>query len=238
MSNDAFNLAPFGRWKPRENPRRTVWPETPGVVLAVLRLLILSVLLCTGRFCLAAEYGPRQRAALTAIPSELRYFDFIWASTEGDVNGDGIHDMAMVLTGSKTENDPMEERLFVLAGSSDGTYKVLSISAEFCHPSKFYNLDIEKSSLFAQMVEYADANRVSSYTLQFRYNSKLGDLELIGKEENGENYEDGSMERTSTNYLTGKVIHTTKIGSKSKTRIERNGKSATPTRLNGYSCRG
>lgn len=189
-------------------------------------------------FCFSAEYGLQQQKALSAIPSEFRHFDFIWANAEGDLNGDGIPDVAMVLTGRRTENDPLEERLFVLTGNPDGSYKVFSISAEFCHPSKFYNLDIAKNSLFAQMVEYADATRVSSYTLQFRYNSKLNDLELIGEEKNAESYEEGSMERTSTNYLTGKVIHTTKIGSKTKTRTERIGKSAHPTRLNGYSCRG
>lgn len=144
----------------------------------------------------------------------------------------------MVLTGRKTESDPMEERLFVLAGNPDGSYKVLSISAEFCHPSKFYNLDIAKNSLFAQMVEHTDAARVSSYTLQFRYNAKLNDLELIGEETDAESYEESSMERTSTNYLTGKVIHTTKIGRKTKIRTERVAKSAPPTRLNGYLCRG
>lgn len=187
--------------------------------------------------CFAAEYGIQQQKALSAIPAEFRYFGFIWASTEGDLNGDGIPDMAMVLTGRKTESDSMEERLFVLAGKPDGTYEVLSISAEFCHPSKFYNLDIARNSLFAQMVEFADATRISSRTLQFRFNAKLSDLELIGEEENAESYEDGAMERTSTNYLTGKVIHATKNGSKIKTRIERIDKSASPARLNGYLCR-
>lgn len=190
-------------------------------------------------FCFSAEDGlQQQQKALSAIPSEFRYFEFIWANTEGDLNDDGIPDIAMVLTGHKTENAPLEERLFVLTGNSDGSYNILSISAEFCHPSKFYNLNIEKNSLFAEMVEYADATRVSSYTLQFRYNAKLNDLELIGEETNAESYEEVSMERTSTNFLTGKLIHTTKIGSTTKTRADRIDKSASPTRLKGYSCRG
>ncbi|CAN5351027.1 hypothetical protein BH11PSE11_BH11PSE11_22020 [soil metagenome] len=153
------------------------------------------------------------------------------------MDGDGILDMALVLTGRKTPKDPLEERLFVLTGNSDGSYKLLSISAEFCHPGKFYNLDIARNSLFAQMVEYADATRESSYTLQFRYNGKLNDLELIGEETNAESYEKGSKDRTSINYLTGKVVHTMKIGSGTKTRAERIRKAVPLTRLNGHSCK-
>jgi len=185
----------------------------------------------------SAEYTETYRRALAATSSDFSHLNFIWANAEGDVNGDGIPDVAMLLTGNRTENDPREERLVVLTGKPDGGYKVLSISAEFCHPSKFYNLEIAKNSLFAQMVEYADSSRISSYTLQFRYNAKINDLELIGEETNSESYEEGSIERTSTNHLTGAVIHTTKVGEngETKTRTEQIGKSALP-KLNGYSC--
>lgn len=203
-----------------------------------LRLLTAFVIFSIWSSWASAEYTAQYQRALTATSSNFPHLNFIWANAEGDLNGDGIPDVAMVLTGRRTENDPSEERLFVLTGNPDGSYKVFSISAEFCHPSKFYNLEIAKNSVFAQMVEYADASRVSSYTLQFRYNAKLNDLELIGEETNAESYEEVSMERTSTNYLTGKVIHTTTIGNKTKTTTERIDKSAKPTRLNGYSCTG
>lgn len=205
-----------------------------------LRLLSALVIFSIWSSYASAEYTKKYQGVLAVTSSDFPHLNYIWANAEGDLNGDGIPDVAMLLTGNRTENDPREERLFVLTGKPDGSYKVLSISAEFCHPSKFYNLNIAKNSLFAQMVEYADSSRISSYTLQFRYNAKINDLELVGEEMNSESYEEGSMERTSTNYLTGTVIHTTKTEKKgrTKTRTEQIGKSVSPTGLNGYLCGG
>ncbi|MFZ6771853.1 hypothetical protein ACO0LB_03965 [Undibacterium sp. SXout7W] len=205
-----------------------------------LRLLSALLIFSFWPSYAAAEYTGKYQRALAATSSNFPHLNFIWANAEGDLNGDGIPDVAMLLTGNRAENDPREERLVVLTGNPDGSYKVLSISAEFCHPSKFYNLEIVKNSLFAQMVEYADSSRISSYTLQFRYNAKINDLELIGEEMNSESYETDSIERTSTNYLTGTVIHTTKTGTKgkTKTRTEQIGRSVSPAKLNGYLCGG
>lgn len=71
---------------------------------------------------------------------ELRHLDFVWTAAEGDLTGDGIPDVAMVLTGRKGGDAPMEVRLVVLGGSPGGGYRRLSGSGEFCHPSKFYGV--------------------------------------------------------------------------------------------------
>lgn len=214
--------------------------------MRALRLLSISILLCMQSLCAFAEDTPIQQKALAIIAPQFPHLKSVWAIAEGDLNGDGIHDLALLLTGQKGENDPREERLFVLTGNPDGSYRLLSVSAEFCHPSKFYNLDIKKNSLFVEAVEAVDATGISSYTLQFRYNAKLHDVELIGREENSHSYKreensDGDKEdyedRTSSNYLTGKIIHTTKRGGKTTTTTERITSPAHP-RLNGFSCGG
>lgn len=204
--------------------------------MTLLRLLSLSVLFCMSSVCVSAEENFKPKIALSAIPAEFRYLDAMRANAEGDLNGDGIPDMAMVLTGQKGADGPDEERLFVLTGTPGGSYKILSVSGDFCHPRNFYELDVGNKSLYVRMVEYADSARESSYTLQFRYNAKLNDLELIGSETHSESYQEDVEERTSTNYLTGKAIHTTRTGKKVKTKSERVVNPAHP-RLNGYSCK-
>ena len=93
----------------------------------------------------------------------------------------------------------------MFAGASDGSYTPISVSGQFCEPEKFYNMSIEGSALIVQAVSYADAARAASFTLQFRYNAKLNDFELIGMEEDSVEYDENSSYKVSVNYLT-KVI--------------------------------
>lgn len=176
--------------------------------MRIPRLLCAPFVFC---FCVSSAFPQDntvyQQAFAQQAP-ELRYLNFVWAIATGDLTGDGIPDVAMLLTGRASDEQPNAERLVVLAGLPDNSYKILAISGEFCHPSKFYNLDIRAMSLFVEAVEYADSSRKASYTLQFRYNSKASDLQLIGKESISQSYEDSSVERISSNYLTGKSIHT------------------------------
>ena len=204
--------------------------------MRILRLLSVSILFCVESLCAFAENTPIVQKALIVIAPQFPHLKSVWANAEGDLNGDGIRDLALLLVGQKGEDAPQEERLFVLTGNPDGSYGLLSVSAEFCHPRKFYNLDIGNSFLFVKMVETADSASASSYTFQFRYNAKLHDLEQIGAETHAESYEEPyDEERTSSNYLTGKEIHTAKRGGKTKTTTERIAGSALP-RLNGFSC--
>ncbi len=182
----------------------------------VNRLRRMSCLVLFWALSASAQDSDRFQRAFSELAPELRHLSFLWAVTTGDLNGDGIDDVAMVMTGSRRDDADREERLVVLAGQPDGNYRILSISGEFCHPAKFYNLDIKRNSLFVQAVEYADAARVSSYTLQFRYDARLRDFALIGNETVSEGYEDGTLDRLSTNRLTGETLHT--IRQKGKTR--------------------
>ena len=165
--------------------------------VALLGLAVLAIG-CAGNVHAADESTSAERKARLAIPPEFRHLDFVLAAAEGDLNGDGVPDRAMLLMGRKGEG-PQEERLFVLTGKADGGYQVLSVSGEFCHPSKFYNLDIKNNSLFVQAVFYADAARFSGFTLQFRYNPKTKDLEHIGEQQDDEDYPSNSYHRVSLN---------------------------------------
>lgn len=203
--------------------------------MRAFQLLPLSLSLCIWPFVASAEYGPKEQRALSAISPKFPNLDFIWVTAEGDLNSDGIPDLALVLTGNAKDDGPREERLVVLTGNSDGSYKLLSASGDFCHPGKFYNLDVGKSSVFVEAVEQADSASMSSYTLQFRYNAKLNDLEQIGGETHSQHYEEDYEDQTSSNYLTGKVIYSTRRGGKTKTSTERIAR-APLQKLSGFSC--
>lgn len=203
--------------------------------MKALRLLAVSILLCIWAVYASAVQTPRNQSALSAIAPEFPHLNFIWSIAEGDLDGDGVPDLALVVTGEKGEDGPREERLFVLTGNPDGSYRVLSVSNEFCHVSKFYNLDIGRNSVFVQAFEYADAIRASSFTMQFRYNSNLKDLELVGEETLSEDYEDGSYFRVSINYLTKTAIHSRQAGKRHKEAKVRLNNTAI-LRLQGFDC--
>lgn len=202
-----------------------------------IRLLYLLLLSCFSGVlpAWAKDSSPEYPSAVAELAPELRYLNFVWAVATGDLNGDGVPDVALLMTGSKGDDSPREERLVVLAGRPDGGFRILSISGDFCHPSKFYNLDIRKRSLFVEVVEYADAARLSSYTLQFRHDAKLNDLALIGKEVLAESYEDGALDRISSNYLSGDSIHTIRKDGRTKSVKARVANKARPG-LQGSTC--
>ncbi len=174
---------------------------------------------------------------MLAIAPEFRHLDFVSAAAEGDLNGDGVLDLSLLLTGRKGE-DPREERLFVLIGRADGSYQVLSTSGEFCHPSKFYNLDIKNNSLVVQAVYYADAARFSGFTLQFRYNAGIKDLEHIGEQQDDEDYSSNSHYKVSLNYLTRAAIHSRRAGKRHKEVRGRLIDAPGVLPLNGFVCSG
>ena len=204
--------------------------------MVAFRVLILFLVLSAGSADAFADANSASvwQLALSVIPSEYRRYDGIWAFEQGDLNGDGIPDVAMVLTDSPSDGRP-EERLFVLAGNLAGGYSVLSVSDEFCHPRQFYNLSIAKNSLFVQAVEKADGAGVVSYTLQFRYNAKQSDLELIGKEVHIESNGASGEQRTRFDYLTGKLTRSTTKSGRVKVVSERF-VTQPLQRLNGYVC--
>jgi hypothetical protein len=203
--------------------------------MVTTKLLLIFALLCTSALPVSAEYTPTGRKAISAISAAFPHLDFIWTSAEGDLDGDGIADLALVATGRRGGNPQREERLFILKGNPDGSYGVLSVSDEFCRVSKFYNIDIKKNSVFVQAVEYADAARASSYTMQFRYNASLKDLEFVGEETLDENYNDGSYYRVSNNYLTKTAIHSRHAGKRHKdVNVRLN--SFPILRLQGFDC--
>lgn len=182
----------------------------------------------------------------------------IWDGTEGDINGDGIRDYAAVVILPDGKEGRREERLVVFAGASDGSYTPISLSGQFCEPAKFYNLSIGKNTLFVQAIHNADATHAESFTLQFRYNAKLKDFELIGREEESVEYDENSSYKVSVNYLTKvvqyarhldkkyikqsttaegveKIVEYTRPSGKLKevkTRFE----NSTPFRLQGFEC--
>ena len=63
--------------------------------------LAVVAILCTGNVRAADESTSAEQKAQLAIPPEFRHPDFVWTTAEGDLNGDGIPDLALLLTKHK-----------------------------------------------------------------------------------------------------------------------------------------
>ena len=180
---------------------------------------VFALLVCASDTVIAQDavvQSKRMHAAIGAVFPNQRFS--IRQGTEGDLNGDGVNDYAVVVVLSDDKEVRPAERLVVFAGGLDGRYKPISVSGPFCAPEKFYNLSTVKNTLVVQAVQYADSTRMESFTLQFRYNAKLADFELIGGEEDSVEYDANAGYKVSVNYLTNVVRYARHLG---KTYIER-----------------
>jgi len=176
-----------------------------------------------------ADTFTSSEAAIAAIFPNEKYVE--WGSTEGDWNGDGIKDLAMILSGPEGNH-----RLVVLAGVFGSGYFPLSISSTYCDAPKFYNLDAKGASLFVTGVHKADEDGSAADTLQFRFNKKLNDLELLGMENIWESFQDNSYGRLSVNYPAGLAIEYKRV--RGHIKATKRSRFAAPqlARLNGFAC--
>lgn len=156
-----------------------------------------------------AEKFARIHQAIGAAFPEKQFW--VWEGTEGDIDRDGIRDYAAVVV-LEEKDGGRENRVVVFSGMSDGKYKSLSVSGRFCEARKFYGLTIGVNTLFVQVFSHADSAGSESSTLQFRYNEKLADFELVGREDRSTNYDENSSHKVSINYLTGVAIQARHLG--------------------------
>lgn len=173
-------------------------------------------------------------AAVAALYPGHKFVE--WTSTTGDWNGDGVQDRALVLNEVDGRSDgPMEIRLVVLAGTTTGRYRTLSASSNYCAAQKFYNLEAKGPSLFVTAVDKAEGDVLASTTLQFRFNRRRGDFELIGKENVWE-VEGKEYGRSSANYPAGKLITYERVKGRIKTSKEKRFAVPSMAVLNGFNC--
>ena len=199
------------------------------------RQICASLVLVAGAvttFAQANEF-PSPEAAVAVLLPNAKFVQ--WESADGDFNGDGVNDRAMLLAEMDGPVDKQREiRLVVLAGLSGGKYAALSVSSRYCSAQKFYNLKADGASLFATEVHKAEGDALITNTLQFRFNKKHADFELIGKEniwESGNEYG-----RISINYLAGKFIRYERVRGHIRVKEEKRFKVPRPARLNGFDC--
>jgi hypothetical protein len=181
-------------------------------------------------YCEPPSWVEAQKAlaiARAALP-ESNYA--LWTSERGDMNGDGILDIALIMTAPNADG-PRHERLVVLAGTAGGGYSVISASGDFCQIRHWYNLSFKDSSLY--VTGYVRIH--SSFTFQFRYTAAMRDLELVSMETLSEDPEASSYDRKSVNYRSGVVAGLRKVGTRYK---EASTSFATTdlARLNGFDC--
>jgi hypothetical protein len=113
-------------------------------------------------------------------------------------------------------------------------YTLLSASASYCSAQKFFNLEAKGASLLVTAVDKAEDNASGNTTLQFRFNPKRGDFELIGRENV---WNAGKEEgRTSVNYLTGKFITSERVKGRLKVSKEKDFRVPSLAVLSGFNC--
>ena len=144
-------------------------------------------------------------------------------------------DLALVLNEVNGPSDrPMEIRLVVLAGTPGGQYTPLSASASYCRAQKFFNLEAKGASLFVTAADKAEGDALGTTTLQFRFNPRRGDFELIGKESVWTSGKDGG--RSSVNYLSGKFITSKRVKGRIKASQEKRFVVPALAVLKGFDC--
>ena len=199
---------------------------------STLALAIALAAAATGAYAQAPAFA-RPEAAIAALFPQQTFVE--WTSTTGDWNGDGVPDLALVLNEVNGSSDkPMEIRLVVLAGTPGGQYTPLSASTSYCRAQKFFHLEAKGTSLLVTAVDKAEGDDLGSTTLQFRFNPRRGDFELIGKEIVWNSGKDGG--RSSVNYLSGKFITSEQVKGRLKTQPPKRFAVPALAVLKGFDC--
>jgi hypothetical protein len=203
-------------------------------------MLVPSVILLA---CVVLPRGANAQHTLGSHPAVVAAQAYLapakfepWNAAYGDINADGFTDAAVILT-SPRENGERDERLLVLLGSSSGVYTVLSASATYCRTRHHYQLEIRGTSLFVQGVTGIYPRDISSSTLRFKFNRKMRDFELVGKENLQEDTEQegGSIYREIADYTRGMAVHSRKKGRR-YVEVKQRLPGAPLVRLNGFDC--
>ncbi len=171
-------------------------------------LLIVCILLFSSTVAAAEIPG----AAVQYLRNNYPKYEISDSAVVGDIDGDGISDLAVILTFS--HEPEYHVKLVVLKGTAGGTFKLMSASQNSASPQHGVDLLIRKRSLFVNIFHSGDGTMNSFY--QSQYQVRNGRLVLIGSEATAEAAtaiapDDPFMDnQTSTNYLTGQIIKTYK----------------------------
>lgn len=185
-------------------------------------------------FAKVVEFTDTDAAIAALFPNET-FFE--WTSTHGDWNGDGIEDLALILvrTGGSTY-DSSSIRLVVLAGMTEGKLTPLSVSYNYCSAQKFFNLEANGASLFVSEVHAADSGVQTTNTLEFQFNSQLGDLELIGRENISESLQDETYRKLSVNYRARTAVEYERLNGRIQEKSSNRFVVSQLARLNAFDC--
>lgn len=213
-------------------PRLTHLSSIPRALTFIASLLTVMSTTMPTAHAQPATYA-RPEAAVAALFPQRTFVE--WTSATGDWNADGVPDIALLLNEINGPSDrPMEIRLVVLAGTPGGQYTSLSASASYCRAQKFFNLEAKGPSLFVTAVDRAEGDDLGSATLQFRFNPRRGDFELIGKETVWTSGKDGG--RSSVNYLSGQYITSERVKGRLKVNAPKRFAMPALAVLKGFDC--
>lgn len=150
---------------------------------------------------------PQQGTSLAAFVPKGWKVDI---EVSGDLNGDGVPDIAAILIEDKLDNDADDgpkHAFMVLLGTGNGKFALAGINSKLLQckgcggVKEFVDIQIKKDVV---VVSQMSGSRTYTYnTWRFRYDHKLQGFVLIGLDcEDGDNVL-GKKTIESSNYLTG-----------------------------------
>lgn len=193
----------------------------------IVASLVLSVFVTVA----AAQDDPRRLDASAVVPSGRTAADFAPAgwkvenSVSGDLNGDGIADLAITVIEDKSAQDGAGinrgRALVLVLGTKAGVFTRAAVASRLlqctgCGGAFYGVLDAPANVSITKGVLVVDQDHgsrwVTSLTYRFRYDKQLSKFMLIGFDYASTDRGDATTVSESTSYLTGKRITTAKNG--------------------------
>lgn len=186
-----------------------------------LSYVFLALMVCMPSLVLAQSLKASGATVSDVVPS-----DWEVTSATGDLNGDGVADVAVIATPRYEANLKVRDDgyvynfnqpvLAIYWGKADGTLQLYKQYDNVipARPDEYLSIDpslsiTKRQTLVIDLEYFASAGGWTSTTTSYVFRYQQGDFFLIGMDENSLTRNTGETTIISQNYLTGKQCVTT-----------------------------